>query len=209
VHGSPLSRLSSAALAIGGIAGAAFVIVSRGEITGALAMLSQRWMVAHNLHFISAALLLFGVVGLYLAHSERLGVMGHFAFVLALLGTAFYFASGVLTAAILPFIAGTAPNVVAAGGPLFHPPLPIIAISLGLFSLGWMAIGFVTATAGIAPSWAGWLVALGAIVQAIPPHPFGPAPWIVVDIGWVILAIGLVGIGVHGWRAGSLQHTAH
>jgi hypothetical protein len=208
VDGSPLSRLSSAALALGGVAGAAFVIVSRGEITGALAMLSQRWMIAHNLHFVSASLLLFGVVGLYLAHSSRMGVIGHFAFVVALFGTAFFFASGVITAAVLPFIAGAAPHVVAANGPLFHPPLPILVLSVGLFSLGWFAIGLVTARAGIVPPWSGWMVAIGAVVQAIPPAPIGPAPWIVIDIGWVIMAVGLIGIGIHGWRSASPGHTA-
>jgi hypothetical protein len=37
---NPLARLTAAALALGGILGAGFVIVSRGEITGAMSMLS-------------------------------------------------------------------------------------------------------------------------------------------------------------------------
>src|SRR5438067_3380958 len=200
MEGSPIARLSCAALGIGGITGAAFVIVSRGEVTGALAMLSGRWMVAHNLHFISAALLLFGVVGLYLAHSEHLEVGGHFAFVLALLGTGFYFASGVITAAVLPFIAGAAPNVVSATGPLFHPPLPVLIVSVAVFSLGWLALGITVARRGIFPAWTGRLIAVGAVVQAIPPRPFGPAPSLVTDAGWLVLALGLVGIAVHGCR---------
>src|SRR5206468_8729705 len=105
VEGSPIARLSSITLGLGGIAGAAFVIVSRGEFMGAMAMLSQRWMIAHNLHFISAALLLFGVVGLYAEHSREMTVGGHFAFVIALLGTGLFMAGGVITAAVLPFIA--------------------------------------------------------------------------------------------------------
>jgi hypothetical protein len=197
---SPIDRLSAAALGLGGIAGAAFVIVSRGEVTGALAMLSPRWMIAHNLHFVSAALLLFGVVGLYAAHIGRLTVYGHFAFVVALMGCAFYFAGGVVTAAILPFIAGTAPNVVAATGPLFHPPLPVLIVSAAVFSIGWIGVGVIVAQSGLAPAWSGWMVAIGAVIQAIPPVPFGSAPWVVTDIGWSILAVGLVGIAVHGWR---------
>jgi hypothetical protein len=203
VTASPIARLSSAALAIGGIAGAAFVIVSRGEIIGALAMLSPRWMVAHNLHFISAALLLFGVVGLYLMHADRMGVAGHFAFVLALLGTGFFMATGVITAALMPFVAGTAPYVVAAGGPLFHPPLPILGISVIVFVLGWMALGVVIARAGLFPSWMGWMIAVGAAIEAIPPRPFGSVPWVVTDIGWTIMAVGLIGVGIHGWRIAS------
>jgi hypothetical protein len=207
VERSPLTRLSSAALGLGGIAGAAFVIVSRGEITGALAMLSPRWMVAHNLHFISAALLLFGVVGLYLTHSDQATVGGHFSFVLALLGTAFFFAGGVITAAVLPFVAGMAPNVVAANGPLFHPPLPVLVVSFTVFSLGWIALGVVVARSGVFPSWTGWMIAAGAVIQAIPPVPFGPAPWILTDLGWSILAIGLLGVSYHGWRAPEIQRA--
>lgn len=199
---NPLARLTSAALALGGITGAAFVIISNGEIIGALAMLSQRWMIAHNLHFASAALLLFGVVGLYLSHSHEMSLVGHFAFVLALLGTAFYFASGVMTAAILPFVAGAAPRVVSADGPLFNPTLPALLVSVGVFQIGWLILGVVIARAGILPAWTGWAVAAGAALGMLPPEPFGPVPWIVVDIAWVILAIGLVGMGFAGWRAG-------
>jgi hypothetical protein len=205
VEDSPIARLSCAALGVGGITGAAFVIISRGEVTGALAMLSRRWMLAHNLHFISAALLLFGVVGLYLAHSHRLEVGGHFAFVLALLGTAFYFAGGVITAAVLPWVAGTAPNVVAANGPLFNPPLPVLIVSLAVFSLGWIALGVVVARRGIFPPWMGWTIAAGALIQAVPPRPFGSVPWLVMDAGWLIMALGLVGIAVHGWRSASTR----
>jgi hypothetical protein len=208
VERSPLTRLSSAALGLGGIAGAAFVIVSRGEITGALAMLSPRWMIAHNLHFISAALLLFGVVGLYLGHSDRTSVGSHLSFVLALLGTAFFFAGGVITAAILPFVAGSAPNVVAANGPLFHPPLPVLMVSFAVFSLGWIALGVVVARGGVFPAWTGWLIAIGALIQAIPPVPFGPAPWIVTDLGWSILAIGLLGVSYHGWKSAEIRIAA-
>lgn len=197
---NPLARLTSAALALGGVAGAAFVIVSRGEIIGAMAMLSTRWMIAHNLHFASAALLLFGVVGLYLSHSHEMSTLGHFAFVLALLGTGFYFASGVLTAAVLPFVAGASPNTVSATGPLFNPTLPALLVSVGVFQIGWAALGIVVARVGILPAWTGWATALGALMGLIPPRPFGSAPWQVADLAWVIFATGLVGMGIAGWR---------
>jgi hypothetical protein len=197
---SPITRLSSASLGLGGILGAAFVIISRGELMGALTMLSKRWLIAHNLHFASAALLLFGVVGLYLTHSRRMSVGGHFAFIMALLGTGFYFATGVITAAVLPFIAGASPNAVAANGPLFQPPLPVLTVSVLSFAVGWIALGIVTARAGIFPAWTGWMIALGAAIGAVPPKPFGSVPWLVIDVGWVILAIGLTGMAVHGWR---------
>ena len=197
---NPLARLTAAALAIGGITGAAFIIISRGELTGAMNMLSQRWILAHNLHFASAAMLLFGVVGLYLSHSHRMTVGGHFAFVLGLLGTSFYFATGVMTAAVLPVIAGSAPRVVESSGPLFNPALPALVVSVAVFHFGWIALGIVVAKAGLLPRWTGWATAAGAALGLIPPRPFGPAPWLLMDIAWVIFAIGLTGMGIAGWR---------
>jgi hypothetical protein len=202
---NPLARLTAASLALGGILGAAFVIVSRGEVVGAMAMLSSRWMVAHNLHFASAALLLFGVVGLYLSHSHLMTLGGHFAFVLALLGTGFYFATGVMTASVWPLIAAASPGVVSAGGPLFSPTLPSLIVSVVTFQLGWVALGMVIANAGLLPRWAGFTAAAGAAIGLIPPRPFGNSPWIVMDVAWVIFAIGLTGLGLAGWRIPTIQ----
>jgi hypothetical protein len=205
---NPLPRLTAASLIAGGALGAAFVIVSRGEVVGALAMLSRRWMLAHNLHFASAALLLFGVVGLYLSHASRVTIAGHFAFVLALLGTGFFFATGVITAALLPMIAGASPSVVGKAGPLFTPTLPALVVSVLVFQIGWLALGLVIARAGLLPRWAGWTTAAGAALGLIPPAPFGSAPWIVVDVAWVVFAIGLLGMGMAGWRAGGSPNAS-
>jgi hypothetical protein len=205
---NPLPRLTAASLIAGGTLGAAFVIVSRGEVVGALAMLSPRWMIAHNLHFASAALLLFGVVGLYLSHSSRVTMAGHFAFVLALLGTGFFFATGVITASVLPMIAGAAPSVVGKAGPLFTPTLPALVVSVLVFQIGWLALGLVISRAGLLPKWAGWTAAAGAALGLIPPKPFGAAPWIVVDIAWTVFAIGLLGMGIAGWQAGGAPHAS-
>jgi hypothetical protein len=204
---NPLARLTAASLALGGMLGAGFVIVSRGEIIGAMSMLSARWTVAHNLHFASAALLLFGVVGLYLSHSHLMTLGGHFAFVLALLGTGFYFATGVMTAAVWPLIAGAAPGVVSAGGPLFSPTMPALIVSVFTFQLGWVALGMVIANAGLLPRWAGFTAAAGAALGLIPPRPFGNSPWMVMDVAWVIFAVGLAGLGVAGWRSTSRQRA--
>jgi hypothetical protein len=205
---NPLARLTAASLALGGILGAAFVIVSRGELVGAIAMLSTRWMIAHNLHFASAALLLFGVVGLYLSHSHLFTLGGHFAFVLALLGTGFYFATGVMTASVWPLVAAASPGVVSAGGPLYSPTLPSLIVSVFTFQLGWVAFGMVIGNAGLLPRWAGLATAAGAAIGLIPPRPFGNAPWILMDVAWVIFAIGLTGLGVAGWRATTMQRAA-
>jgi hypothetical protein len=198
VNISPLARLGAGALAIGGVLNAAFLIVADGHLTGAPFMVTSQWALAHNLHFAASVFLLFGVFGAYQIELTRLRAFGHFAFVMALMGCAFYFASGVLTAAILPVVAEAAPRVVGPAGPMFHPPLAIIGTSIAAFTLGWVLFGVATSRTGIFPAWACWAVAVGAGLQAIPPRPFGPAPWIVQDVGGVIMAAGLVAIGARG-----------
>src|SRR5437879_1829786 len=125
VNVSPLGRLGAASLAVGGVLNAAFLIIADGQLTGAPFMVSQQWALAHNLHFAASVFLLFGFSGVYQIELPCLPPLGHFAFVMALMGCAFFFASGVLTAAILPVVAESAPRVVSPAGPMFHPPLAI------------------------------------------------------------------------------------
>ena len=47
---------------------------------------------------------------------------------------------GVMTAAVLPLIAGASPNVVSGSGPLFNPTIPALIVSVGVFQLGWILI---------------------------------------------------------------------
>jgi hypothetical protein len=41
----------------------------------------------------------------------------------------------------------------------------------------------------------------------IPPRPFGNSPWMVMDVAWVIFAVGLAGLGLAGWRSTSRQRA--
>ena len=179
MHVSPIARLGAASLGAGSVLSAGFFVIARGERAGVVALVSHRWMIAHNLHFAGAALLVFGVVALYLVQEPRLNAGGHLAFVLALMGSAFFFADAVIGAGLLPFVAMAAPRVVAPQGPLFHPPLPLIVLSGVMFEIGWLAFGLTTARSGAFPSWMGYLIAAGAVLLAAAQYPFGPMPWTV------------------------------
>lgn len=198
---SPIARLGVASLGAGSILSAAFLVVSKGQMAGASAMVSTRWIVAHNLHFAGAALLVFGVVGLYLVQESRLTAAGHLSFVLALMGSAFFFADGVISAGILPFIAAASPHVVDAHGPLFHPPLPIVVLSSAVFAVGWLAFGLTTLSSGAFPAWMGALIAVGAVLMAAPQNPVGPFPWMVAALGGILMAVGMVAIAARVWQA--------
>lgn len=171
-------------------------------------MLATRWTIAHNLHFAAAMFLLFGVVGIYQLQATRLKTFGHLAFVLALMGSAFFFASGVITAALMPVIAAASATLVRATGPFFNPPLPILVTSVGAFAIGWITFGVATARAGEFPSWTGWALVAGAVLQTLPPEPFGHAPWIAIEVGGAVMALGFLGIGAHAWVSQSVPYAA-
>ena len=198
---SPIARLGAASLGAGSVLSAAFVVLARGQTAGASAMMSTGWLIAHNLQFAGAALLVFGVVGLYLVQESRLTASGHLAFVLALMGCAFFFADGVISAGLLPFVAAAAPRVADIHGPLFHPPLPIVVLGGAMFEIGWLAFGWTTARAGAFPAWMGTVIASGAVLLAASQYPFGPLPWSVAATGSILMALGMVGIGAQVWRS--------
>jgi hypothetical protein len=201
VRVSPIARLGAVSLGAGSVFSAAFLLISQGQTAGAVAMMSSRWLIAHNLHFMGAALLVFGVVGLYLEQEGRLTAVGHLSFVLALMGSAFFFADGILTAGVLPFVAMAAPRLADIHGPLFHPPLPILVVSGMTFELGWLAFGWTTARAGVFPTWMGTAIAAGAVLLATAQYPFGPLPWSVAAVGGVVMALGMVAIAARVWNA--------
>ena len=203
MNSSPLARLGSACLGIGGVCQAASVLLSAGRLAGPDTMLTTNWIVAHNIQFIGAALLLFGAVSLYLLQHEALDGLGHVAFVMALIGCAFFFADAERSAGLFPFIAAIDRRLVMPNGMMFHPPLPTLRMGPLVFGLGWLLFGIATAKAGVFPTWTGAMIALGAVLVAMSPSPLGPFPWGVQAAGSVLMAVAMANIGLHGWTRSS------
>lgn len=151
----------------------------------------------HLASFVAFALFLPGLTGLFLAHRDRLGVVGGTAFVLTGLG----FWCAVLPHTVLDF--GAIPSTVAALPPeqavdlvfgMYDAIGPVSAVALPLVVLGTLGLGVATWRARVLPRWAATaglaavpvavlLGVLGAVGAPVPHPPFA-------------LFLGLAGYGV-------------
>src|SRR5688572_19395097 len=138
-----LIRWSAPLFALGALAFLAFIVIAGGEFTGAALGLSTRHHVAHVSHFFSALFFLFGITGFYAAHRTESGRFGLFAFMFAMVGTALFCGTGVITGFVWRTISANAPQLVAADGAFFQPPLPVIFVATVTFSLGHALLGIV------------------------------------------------------------------
>jgi hypothetical protein len=93
-----------------------------------------------------------------------------------------------------------APALGAADGPFFNPPFWFVGVGLVTYSLGWLVLAWVTARARVYPRAIAAVLAAGALLQGIPPRPFGPAPWAVIDVGGVLMALAACALAPAMWR---------
>lgn len=203
-----LIRWSGAAVALGGLAIAAYMLIHPwAERTGAVATTPQ-WFASHAFHFVGALLLLVGLPGLYLRERERTGLAGLVGFLLAFLGTALFVGTGMSSTFLWPAIAFEAPTFVASGGAMFTHPLalgPILAARVFLV-LGFVWLGVVSFRAGVLPRWGSLLVVVGVVATNLPTEPVGPVPWMIAVLGGVILSLGFVAWGWALWT-GAPDHA--
>lgn len=189
---STLVRWSAPFFAIGGIGFAMFIIISNGEFTGAALGLSMHHHVAHVSHFISAMAFVFGIMGLYAAHRPTSGAFGLLAFVVAMVGDALFVATGVITAFVWRTISANAPQLVEPNGAFFNPPLPIIFIATMTFSIGMVLLAVMAIRARMLPRGGAIMIIVGALMVLLPPPPWGPVPYVVLDAGAVVFALGTI-----------------
>ena len=187
---STLIRWSAPCFALGGLLFAAFILISNGEFTGAELGLSMRHHVAHLCHLASSVLFLFGIMGLYAAHRERAGMFGFLAFVVAIIGDALWVGTGVITGLVWRTISEHAPQLVDAHGAFFEPPLAIIFTATTLFALGHLLLAIMTWRARLLARGPLVAIVVGMSMTLLPPPPWGPVPYVVLDAGASLFAIG-------------------
>lgn len=187
---------------VGGLAIAAFVLLHPwDQFVGAEIGRSSAWRRAHSLHFVGAALSVFGLLGFYGAQRGSLGRMGTASFALALLGMTMFTGTGMLTAFIWPMVAHEAPHAVELGGAMFSPPA-LHAMSLTAFFVisGYLLFGVALLCAGVLPRAGVILLMLGAVFGMLPPHPLGAMPWAGLVLGGVAFGAGSIWLGAAVWR---------
>ena len=167
-----------------------------GEDLGAYA--SPKWVPAHQVYWVSAMLMLFGLVGLYARQVEKSGWLGLVGFVLAFIGTAFVGSIFFMASTVLPLIAAETPALFdQAAAP---PALGVLVVVLG-YIVGYIVFGIATMRAGVLPRWSGLLLIIGSamflISEAVPLN--ASLSHLIVTIGDVIFGAGFVWMGFALW----------
>ena len=115
------------------------------------------------LYLISTALLLLGLVGLYISQSEAVGVLGFVGFLVAFLGTVLLAGALWFELFITPSLAAQAPELLAA-----ELGLPGFILMVLLGAVGWVLFGVATLRAGVYPRWAAILLIVGGVIAFLP-----------------------------------------
>ena len=205
-----LIRLSGASLIVGGLCLALFMLVHPyGEIAGAHAAHSLRWVPAHSLHFVGALLTLLGLPGLYARQMRQTGVLGLVGTALAMAGTAMYVGTGMITAFIWPVIAQTTPGFVAADGQMFKDPLPTFATDAPYVAMvaGYALLAIASIRARTLPTPTAVVLVVGIVLFSSPVEPVGPLPFLLRVLGALVFGGALMLIGYVLWMRPSLDLT--
>ena len=120
-----------------------------------------------GLSLLAAVLILFGLVGLHLHHSEQVGILGGLGFVLAFLGTALVVGLSWALLFVAPSVAVEAPEFLDAeqvAGPL---NAGFILTSLVL-AAGWALFGVAALRARAYPRWVAIVLVVAALIQFLP-----------------------------------------
>jgi hypothetical protein len=196
-----LVRWSGLASVLGGISLAGFVIEHPWDrFVGAEVASTTEWRIAHTLHFVGAALMLIGLVGLYVRQRQSVGALGLVGFVGAFLGTAMFVGTGMITAFVFPMVAAQAPAALQPDGAMFSPPaLTAFSLTAATVVLGYVLFGVAMFRANVLPRAATSLFVVGAVMGMVPPEPLGLMPWAGLVLGGVLYGVGAVWLGYRLW----------
>jgi hypothetical protein len=186
----------------GGICLAAFVLIHPwDELLGAAIARTLRWRLAHGFHFLGAAFVLLGLLGINARQRDRLGPVGDIGFILSFIGNSLFLGTGMITAFIWPMLAVYAPACVESGGPIFSAPISATAFLLtaAIMSVGYLLFGIAMLRAGIFPRLAIVILTAGAILGMLPPHPVTAFPWAGLVLGGVMYGAAMIWLGAILW----------
>ena len=155
---------------------------------------SPKWVPAHQVYWVSAMLMLFGLVGLYARQVEKIGWLGLVGFVLAFIGTVLVDSIFVMASTVIHLVAVQAP---ALFDQVAAPP----TFGVLMIILGYILFGIATMRAGVLPRWSGLLLIIGSamfmISEAVPLN--ASLSHLIVTIGDVIFGAGFVWMGFALW----------
>jgi hypothetical protein len=140
----------------------------------------------------------FGLVRLRERWSTRLDRTGRAGILVAIIGTAMFVGTGMITAFVWPVIARHDPGFVAATGPMFADPLTARSIeaTYACMAVGYVLLALSFKRARLLSGLDAAALGVGVLMFSVPVEPVGPAPWIVRVAGGVVFGVGLIRTGM-------------
>ena len=170
------------------------VIVGGSRISEAAT--SAAFFLPSGAQLLAMALLLIGLVALFVRQAEAFGVLGLTGFVVASLGTTLAAGAAWSQVFVVPRLAEVAPAVADQGA---GSVLAGFLFSFLVFGVGWLVFGVATLRARVFPRWAIIMLMVGAVISIIPL----PSRALIVEI-----AAGYLGLTLLTGRGASEQQPS-
>ena len=147
-----------------------------------VAALTTEWSVLYMLRLIAVMLLMLGLVALFARQSQKMGIFGVVAFIIAAIGTMLIFGFAWALEFAFPVMAEAVPTFLDA-----YAAAPSIGVVLTLFlvTIGWLLFGIACLRAKVLPTGAAWLVIVGSFLALALNMMKAPMSWLIFDIALI------------------------
>jgi hypothetical protein len=157
-----VAAIASAALAL--LSFVLYLLIVGGDRISEAAT-SAAFFLPSGAQLVAMALLLIGLVAMFVRQAEALGALGLTGFVFALLGTTLAAGAAWSQVFVVPRLSEVAPSVADQGA---GSVLAGFVLSFLLFGVGWILFGVATLRTQLFPRWAVILLIVGAIISIVP-----------------------------------------
>jgi hypothetical protein len=188
-----VAAVSSAVLAL--LSFVLYLVVVGGDRISEAAT-SAAFFLPSGAQLLAMALLLIGLVALFVRQAEAFGALGLAGFVFALLGTTLAAGAAWSQVFVVPRLAEVAPAVADQGA---GSVLAGFLLSFLVFGVGWLVFGVATLRTRVFPRWAVIVLMVGAVLSIIPL----PSRALIVEI-----AAGYLGFTLLTGRGASEQQPS-
>lgn len=158
------------------------LMVTIGNQAYSAAALTTEWSLLYALRLIAVALLMLGLVALFARQSQKMGIFGVVAFLIAAIGTMLVFGFAWALTFTFPAMAKTVPEFLDA-----HASEPSIGVVLTLLfvTIGWLLFGVASLRTKILPAGAIWLLIVGSFLALVLNMMMAPMSWLIFDISLI------------------------